>query len=415
MSARAGLAAARAAGVHIRDSTWFRVVGEVRRGLANQIDEMSKPLNRRPLGPEISILPTKIAKGWVQYADVFVQDQATGAVSRRFYAVRGTSLLTRQAIINRALNAYAAGAVDDPSKYPEKILGAAYSATYQMTPGFAAPPTPQVAPAPAPVAPAPSRMVARSRRFPGSDMIDDLATRWDSVFQEAMDDADTFKHGDSVINVLIAKQPGWGAPAEVVSPAALDAAVAQGWTQLWRGVMSAYGKDAAEIAETVRTGPWRVGYGIYGQGMYVSPRRTTAEFYREAEPASGMGAPQWGPAPLHEWTGEFERGYRGGLLRMALDPRARVIEYHDLGDEHRRWLGANLGKVSDRFWANVQNDISRFAVMRGYDVIHVQARDGINDGSDYPPGIAFHSEADQYIILNRSVVKMEGATDRYDT
>lgn len=136
MSARAGLVAARAAGVAVRDATWFRIVGEVQRSLANQIDEASAPLNRRPLGQQISTLSTKTATGYVQYVDVFVRDRASGAVAVRPYAVRTTRLQTRQSVINTALNAFQSFTSGPEPSYPEQVLGAAYTATYSMAPGL---------------------------------------------------------------------------------------------------------------------------------------------------------------------------------------------------------------------------------------------------------------------------------------
>ena len=137
MTARAGLIAARAAGVAIRDATWFRIVGEVQRSLTNQIDEATRPLNRRPLGAEISTLTTKVATGYIQYVDVFVRDRESGAVSMRPFAVRTAPLLTRQAVIKKALNAFQTFTTGPEPSYPEQVLGAAYTATYRAVPGLA--------------------------------------------------------------------------------------------------------------------------------------------------------------------------------------------------------------------------------------------------------------------------------------
>lgn len=133
-SGRAGLLAARAEGVQVRDATWFRLVGEVRRALANQIGEASAPLNRRPIGQEISTLSTKVAKGFVQYVDVYVRDRASGIVARRYFAVRSPTLLTRQAVIGRALTSFTTFTAGPDASYAEQVLGAIYTATYQMQP-----------------------------------------------------------------------------------------------------------------------------------------------------------------------------------------------------------------------------------------------------------------------------------------
>jgi hypothetical protein len=136
MSARAGLLAARAAGVEVRDATWFRIVAEVKNSLISQIAEASAPLNRRPIGAEINPLPTRVATGYVQYVDVFVRDRASGAVSIRPYAVRSNTLLTRQAVIKRAVTAFQSFTSGPEPDYPEQVLGATYAATYILTPGL---------------------------------------------------------------------------------------------------------------------------------------------------------------------------------------------------------------------------------------------------------------------------------------
>lgn len=136
LSARAGLVAARAAGVAVRDATWFRVVGQVQRSLTNQMDEAGAPLNRRPQGAVISTMPARTATGYMQYVDVYVRDRQTGAVSTRPYAVRTTNLRTRQSIVNQALNAFQSFVGQGPSLYPEQVLGANYTATYVFAPGL---------------------------------------------------------------------------------------------------------------------------------------------------------------------------------------------------------------------------------------------------------------------------------------
>lgn len=135
-SARQGLKAARENGIQIRDATWFRLVSEVRVSLNVSIYEASLPLNRRPIANEISVMTTKQAKGWLQYADVFVRDKETGVVSIRPYAVRGTTLQTRGAIIRKAIDAMTTASSPFGSFPDDQVLGAAYTATYQMTPGL---------------------------------------------------------------------------------------------------------------------------------------------------------------------------------------------------------------------------------------------------------------------------------------
>jgi hypothetical protein len=133
-SGRAGLAAARAKGLHIADATWYQMVGEVRRSLSSQLDEVTRPLGQRPGQHEIQGFQAKNARGFMQYVDVMVRDRATGVVSVRPYSVRTNELLRRGQVINRALKSFQ-GAVDtNKGEYDEQVLGAVYTATYQFVP-----------------------------------------------------------------------------------------------------------------------------------------------------------------------------------------------------------------------------------------------------------------------------------------
>lgn len=134
MSGRAGLAAARAGGVKIQDATWFRMVGEVRASLSSQIHEVTKPLNRKPLGDEIKTMTSRKATGFIQYVDIMVKDRDTGLTALRPYAVRVKELRSRQSIVKEALTRFVSAINDNPSDYDEQVLGAVYTATYQMNP-----------------------------------------------------------------------------------------------------------------------------------------------------------------------------------------------------------------------------------------------------------------------------------------
>lgn len=134
LSARAGLRAARAAGVAPRDATWFRVLGEMRRAITSSNSQLGAPLNRRPIGAEISTMSTVRATGFMQHVGVLVRDRMTGVVAIRDYTVRGESLISRGRVINRALAAYQDGQADDPERYPFTVLGAIYLNTYVMAP-----------------------------------------------------------------------------------------------------------------------------------------------------------------------------------------------------------------------------------------------------------------------------------------
>lgn len=134
MSARAGLVAARAAGVRIQDSTWFRMVGEVTRSLSDQITEVTRPLNRRPTPDEIMGFASKRARGYMHYLDIMVKDRATGQVAIRPYAVRTKNLMTRSRAVGIGLRAFQNAIIDNPAEYDEQVLGAVHTATYQFVP-----------------------------------------------------------------------------------------------------------------------------------------------------------------------------------------------------------------------------------------------------------------------------------------
>jgi hypothetical protein len=135
MSARAGLRSFRAEGGAVTDATWFRVVGEVRRTLANNLDEASRPLNRRPLGAEITTMTTRRQTGYWQQVEVFTRDRITGEVKSSPFVVRSPGLLTRQAAIRAALDEYHAGAAGSVNPDEEDVLGAAYTSTMELSPG----------------------------------------------------------------------------------------------------------------------------------------------------------------------------------------------------------------------------------------------------------------------------------------
>lgn len=135
VSGRQGLRDARAAGLKVQDSTWFRMVGQVRTQLAAQVDEVTKPLNRRPLEHEVQKYTHRKATGYMQYIDVFVKDKETGLVKIRPYGIKTKSLLSRGNIISKGLAAFQKSINEQPEEYEETVLGAVYISTYQFVPG----------------------------------------------------------------------------------------------------------------------------------------------------------------------------------------------------------------------------------------------------------------------------------------
>jgi hypothetical protein len=141
LSANQGLQMARQAGLGVRRGTWLQMVGQVRAHYARRITELGAPLNRRPTPTEVTQLTSGKAKGYIQYVDLFVRNKTTGLVSVRPQAIRGTTLRSRQAVVDRVVSRYQT-AVDRSKTAPamwgtdpdEEVIGGIYTATQQFVP-----------------------------------------------------------------------------------------------------------------------------------------------------------------------------------------------------------------------------------------------------------------------------------------
>lgn len=131
LSANAGLKAFQAGGGSIRRATWLRVYAEVKSSLADQVDEISRPLNRKPTGDEINVFSAVKATGYMQHVDIYVREKETGLVYARPYSIRTEDLMTRADVIETALSRFQ----DHADAYGEVVLGAAYVSTYIFAPG----------------------------------------------------------------------------------------------------------------------------------------------------------------------------------------------------------------------------------------------------------------------------------------
>lgn len=134
LSAREGLLAAREQGVKIRDATWFQVYSQVKANTAFQVGESAELLTGIPHPSQIGEVRTKVATGYLQYAQVYVRDQQTGVVSTRPFAVRSQSLITRGQVVAKALDTFSANATPSGNYGGEQVIGAAYTATHQLFP-----------------------------------------------------------------------------------------------------------------------------------------------------------------------------------------------------------------------------------------------------------------------------------------
>jgi hypothetical protein len=118
----------------ISRESWAEAVGSARAALANKAAELTRPLNRRPTGNEITAYPSRRATGYMQSVEVFVRDVDTGLVESRFYNTRSDTIRSRQFIVDAALSRFADIAESDPGSIAGDVIGAAYTGTFQLTP-----------------------------------------------------------------------------------------------------------------------------------------------------------------------------------------------------------------------------------------------------------------------------------------
>lgn len=218
-------------------------------------------------------------------------------------------------------------------------------------------------------------------------------------------------HYDVSLKEIVELQ-GFDAKPQVATRAELDAAVAAGWVEVWRGVSPnpKTGRTPAEINNEFRFGAFEPGRGVYGNGVYASRRRNTAETYRDRDPKGNLpigGGPDFGPEDFPD------EPRPDSMLRLAVDPAARTVDYDELKAEVAGYLQA-LPEGSPE--AAVLADVGRYAAARGYDVLIVR---GHGDGAFYPGWETDEmndedfaaAQADQYVILNRSAVMIQRAED----
>jgi hypothetical protein len=262
------------------------------------------------------------------------------------------------------------------------------------------------APRPAVVTPPPPSPPALKRGVQGKDRLAELTaqSKANPISLADLRARNEKARFDVALAEIGAKQGFDGLP-QVVTRAELDAAVASGWTELWRGVQGSYTHTAAAINGRLRSGAYEPGKGLYGNGWYTSERRITAEGYRGREPKTNFPAGGGADFELSDLDGPEEPD---SLVRFALGPDARVIDYDELTALRDKWLSGQIGDPALRAYFS---DPGRFAASLGYDAIRVPA--GRGDGGYYPgweeeddPGGAM-----QIIILNRTAVMVQRAED----
>ena len=172
---------------------------------------------------------------------------------------------------------------------------------------------------------------------------------------------ETGTHGDEFMFEMATDLGYAGRPTRVPS-GEVDAAVAAGGTEVWRGVSD------ETYAEALVTGPYYAGQGFRGSGIYVAhgeDGRTRAVSYAQAPPTRGIAA----------------KTDRPTVQRMALHPQANVVEYEEIRGraeaEHKRLAeklrspGLSEKASEEEVLAEVARDPARYAMSQGYDAIRI--------------------------------------------
>jgi hypothetical protein len=119
----------------ITRADWARNIGQARAALANRVLEATRPLNRRPSGPnEIHPYEAPRARGFMQYVDVYVKPAHGGPAEARPWAIRTDTLMSRRKAINLALSRFEAATLPDGTFEGEVVLDAGYAGTFEFVP-----------------------------------------------------------------------------------------------------------------------------------------------------------------------------------------------------------------------------------------------------------------------------------------
>lgn len=236
--------------------------------------------------------------------------------------------------------------------------------------------------------------VARDSYRPArGDILQEVTHDAPDIYEQAHKRRTVTFNGDIQLNILTERQ-GFGKPT-VGSAQDVEAAGQQGWQIAYRGVTSS---EAKQVMQSLRyDDDYKLGTGMYGNGIYTTVSADTAKVFAgrsariTARPSDSV------------------------MVRMAINPDARVIDYEQLID-HLAQVSKDVRERLDDAYARgreghedieifdragyLLGDPGRLAAALGYDAIRVPNQ---HDGgpNQYPP------YPDQYVILNRSILLIE--------
>ncbi len=214
-------------------------------------------------------------------------------------------------------------------------------------------------------------------RVEGGDLIGDTSGAGAAVSaHEHARDTESFagsglgRNGDQLAHGLAEQQGFTGRPASKTK-AEMDELVAEGHTEMFRGLHDAPAGSADELVEQTRSGGAYYGPGRQGSGIHSSSSETIADRYAvdTAHPSA-----------------------TGATVRMALHKDAKIVDHQQLVDEHRDFLD-ELDPEGASF--PVYSDVGRYAIARGIDA----SRDVSHSGAP--------ADAWDFTVYNRTALFVE--------
>ena len=207
--------------------------------------------------------------------------------------------------------------------------------------------------------------------------------------------------GHDVRLAAVAATQGFQGKPTVVSKAQADLLLAAGGTELWRGLSDHHNyntgkrKTGGQLAEEFRSGKEAYyGQGIYGNGIYMSTRRSTAQ-------------------------GSYSNGKPDSLLRIVLPADAKVIDY----DQAQKLAYADNQKFQDKLnaaytkYSRARTDATRAAAYDAYRKLQLQQTDRnrvLSDSSRWAAANGYDAvrkpisgSENYYVLLNRTAVAVE--------
>lgn len=162
---------------------------------------------------------------------------------------------------------------------------------------------------------------------------------------------------DKVINSAM-KREGMDGPPRIGTPEEIDDLIANDWIEAYRG-------GSADAMDSYLYGDYEAGLGIHGNGFY-----TAAKVPRDiSNVAKGVTGPTGGAPPI-QVAKAYARS-EGEVVRMAVNPSARIINEDDLNDLVQKmfkddaYVNAATQKVLDPGRVAAANGFDAIAVANG--------------------------------------------------